>query len=127
MERSKRPGLVTFAAIMMFTLGGLSIVWAIEEFSNAAWLNNANLGLFSKTLFYWAISDLVIAAVAILAGLDVWRGGKVGRWIGIIISALSAIKAFFYIPWAPVAALLIVAMDILIIYGLSTSDEWFEW
>ena len=125
-EKSMRPGLVTFAAIMMFTLGGFSIVWAIEEFTNAAWLNNTQLGLVSTTLFYWAISDLVVAAIAILAGLDVWRGGNVGRWTGIVIAVFSAMRAFFYLPLAPIAALLIIAIDIFVIYGLSTYAEYFE-
>ena len=88
MKTAARPGLVSFAAVMMFTLGGFSIVWAIEEFGNAAWLNNAALGLFSKTLLYWAISDLIIAAIAILGGVDIWRGGNVGRWIGIIVDGM---------------------------------------
>ena len=121
-----RPGLVAFAAIMMFVLGGFSVVWAIEEFGNAAWLNSAELGLFSKTLLYWAIYDAVAAAIAILAGLDIWRGGNVGRWIGIIVAVFSAIKAFFYIPWTPVGALLIIIIAIFIIYGLSTHAEYFE-
>ena len=122
----KRPGMVTFAAIMMLMLGGFSIVWAIEEFANAAWLNNAQLGLFSTTMFYWAISDLVVAAIAILAGLDIWRGGNVGRWTGIVIAVFSAIRAFFYLPLAPIAALIIIAIDIFVIYGLSTHAEYFE-
>lgn len=121
-----RPGLVTFAAIMMFTLGGFSIVWAIEEFGNSAWLNNADLGLFSTVLFYWAITDLVIAAIAIVAGLNIWRGGNVGRWIGIIIAVFSAVRAFFFLPWTPIAALLVILIDGLIIYGLSTHTEYFE-
>jgi hypothetical protein len=124
--KTARPGLVTFAAIMMFVLGGFSVVWAIEEFGNAAWLNNAELGLFSKVLFYWAITDLVIAAVAILSGFDIWRGGNVGRWVGIIIAVFSAVRAFFLLPWTPIAALLVILIDGLIIYGLSTHAEYFD-
>jgi hypothetical protein len=123
---SKRPGLVTFAAIMMFTMGGLYIVWAIEEFANAAWLNNVDFGLFSRVMFFWAIGDLVIAAAAIFAGYDTWRGGNVGRWLGIIFAVLGTIRAFFFIPWIPVGALIVIIIALFIIYGLSTHAEYFE-
>ena len=76
---SKRPGLVTFAAIMMFVLGGFSVVWAIEEFVNAAWLSDVSSGLFGKNLFIWGITDSLVAIVSIFAGWSILRGGRQRR------------------------------------------------
>ena len=111
---------------MMFILGGLFIVWAIEEFTDAAWLNNVDYGLFSRVIFFWGIGDLVFAAAAIFAGYDTWRGGNVGRALGIIFAVFGIIRAFFYIPWIPVGALIVITIAVFIIYGLSTHAEYFE-
>ena len=59
---NKRPGLVTFASIMMFIVGGLLLVWSIEEFFNGAWLADVSFGLFGRQFFIWAIIDLVLLA-----------------------------------------------------------------
>ena len=54
------------------------------------------------------------------------RGGEVGRIIGIVIAAVSAVRWFFYLPYAPIAALVIIAIDILIIYALVAHSEYFD-
>jgi hypothetical protein len=122
----KRPGLVTFASIMMFIVGGLSLVWSIEEFSNAVWLRDVSFGLFGQQFAIWAIIDLILAVVALVAGYSIWQGGKFGWWVGMIVAVISAVRWFFYIPWVPVAALVVIAIDVLIIYGLSAHWEYFD-
>ena len=122
----KRPGLVTFASIMMFIVGGLLLVWSIEEFSNAAWLKEVSFGLFGGQFATWAIIDLILAVVALVAGYSIWNGGKFGWWIGMIMAIISAVRWFFYIPWVPFAALIVIAIDVMIIYGLSAHSEYFD-
>src|SRR5437879_6296110 len=98
---ARRPGLVTFAAIMLFVLGGFEVIWAIEQFVNAAWISGATYGAFGGYLWLWGILDVLFAAVAFYAGYDVLRGGSFGQVVGTLIASLSAIRWFFYIPAAP--------------------------
>src|SRR5215472_17019276 len=42
-----RPGLVTFAAVMMFLIAAFQIIFALVEFYNAAWFANTAYGNFS--------------------------------------------------------------------------------
>ena len=122
---SKRPGWITFAAVVMFMAGALNLVWAIEEFSGAAWLKNLSTGDFGTQYTVWAIVDLVIALLVFGAGYSIWQGGKFGFWVGIVAAIFSAVRAFFYIPWVPFAAVIIIFIDLLIIYGLSSDAEYF--
>jgi len=122
----KRPGLVTFASIMMFIAGGLLLVWSIEEFANAAWLKDVSFGLFGQQFIIWAVADLILAIVALVAGYSIWQGGRFGWWIGMIVAVIGAMRWFFYMPWAPLAALVGITIDVLIIYGLSTHQEYFD-
>ncbi len=122
----RRPGLVTFAAIMMFLLGGFELTFAIVEFMNAAWIGASVYGYFGGYLWIWGILDGIFAIIAIYAGGDLLRGGVFGQMLGIGIAGFSAIRWFFYLPAAPWLAAVIIAIDILVIYGLVAHQEYFR-
>lgn len=123
-----RPGLVTFAAIMMFVLGGFQAVIAISEFINGALILGNTYGWFGGQLWVWGLIDIVLAAVALYAGYDLLRGGEVGRILGIIIASVNAIRWFLYIPYAPqpILGVIMLVADFLIIYGLAASGVFFR-
>ncbi len=122
----RRPGLVTFAAIMMFLLGGFEVVWSLTEFANAAWLSGTVYGTYGGYLWIWGIVDLAFALVAFYVGYDILRGGSFGQVMGVIIVGLSAIRWFFMLPVLPVAAVVIILVDVLILYGLLANPEYFS-
>ena len=121
----RRPGLVTFAAIMMFLLAGFQLTFALVEFWNATWIALNAYGSFGGYLWLWGILDALFALVAFYAGYDILRGGPYGQMIGILIAGFSAIRWFFYLPAAPWIGAVIIAVDILIIYGLVAHGEYF--
>jgi hypothetical protein len=126
----RRPGLVTFAAIMMFLVAGFQLVWALVEFANAAWIT-ANYGLngygtFGGALWVWGIIDTILALVAIYIGYDLLRGGQFGQIAGLILASVSAIRWFFYLPAVPWVALVIIAIDVLVIYSLVAHADYFS-
>jgi hypothetical protein len=117
--------MVTFAAIMLFLLFGVQAVVALMEFFAGTWLL-LNPNVPGGFLWIWGIIDVLFALIPLYAALDILRGGEVGRIIGIVIAVISAIRWFFYLPLAPIAALVIIAVDILIIYALVAHSEYFE-
>jgi hypothetical protein len=125
-EGKQRPGLVTFAAIMMFLLAGFQAMYAILEFANATWVAVNVAGTFGGALWLWGIIDAAFAVVAVSAGADLLRGGQFGRTFGLVIASLSAIRWFFYIPAAPWTAVVVIVVNILIIYGLVAHSEYFR-
>src|SRR3954454_5699793 len=78
-----RPGLVTFAAVMMFALGGFHVLLAISEFARSTWvLSRLDIELFITSLIVWAIIDLLIGVIALYAGVSILRGGTFGLITG---------------------------------------------
>jgi hypothetical protein len=120
------PGLITFAAVMVFTLGGFQIVWAIVEFLNAAWLAGTAYGTFNGHLWLWGILDTIIGLAAIYAGYDILRGGAFGRIFGVIVAGVTAIRWFFYLPAAPILGIVMIAVAVIIVYALVSHGEFFE-
>jgi hypothetical protein len=122
-----RPGLVTYAAIMMFALGGFHVLLAISEFANSTWvLSRLDIQLFIPSLIIWGVLDLVIGLIALFAGASILRGGAFGWFMGYIFATLGIIRWLFYIPVSPVLAVVVIVLDMLVIYGLVTHSDYFQ-
>jgi hypothetical protein len=116
---TRRPDMVTFAAAVMFALGGFHVLLAISEFARSTWvLSRLDVELFIPILFIWGILDLIIGAIALYAGYSLLRGGAFGLIAGFAFAVLGIIRWLFYIPVSPVLAVVIIALDVLVIYGL---------
>ena len=69
-----RPGLVTFAAVMMFALGGFHVLLAISEFARSTWvLSRLDIELLIPSLILWGFIDLIIGLIAVYAGRSILR------------------------------------------------------
>jgi len=120
----RRSGWVTFAAIVMLTIGFLKIISAISYFANSHRINDLSNGLFTTHLWAWGLWDLCIAAVALFAGFSLLEDGGFGRVVGYIWAILVIVESFLIIGIAPWYAAGAILLATLVIYGLaSTSGE----
>ena len=111
--------MLTYAAIVMFVLGVFHILLAISEFANSTWvLSRLDIELFIPILFIWGLVDLVIGAIAVYAGVSILRGGTFGFIAGFTFAGLGIIRWLIYIPVSPVLAVVVIAFNALVIYGL---------
>ena len=122
----RRPGVLTFAAIMMFVVAGFSALLAITEFAGTGWWVTASGDLVYANFVFWAIVDAAIAVVALYAGADILRGGGFGLTMGYAFAGVGLVRWLFYIPVAPVLAVVIVALCALVIYGLARHSDYFQ-
>jgi hypothetical protein len=111
---------------MLFLLFGLQAVVALMEFFAGTWLIFSPASVPGGYLWIWGIIDILIALIPLYAAIDILRGGQIGRIIGLVIAIVSAIRWFFYLPLAPIAALIIIGIDVLIIYALVAHSEYFD-
>ena len=125
-ELAERPGWVPFTAVLLVLVGLFSIVFAILTFSDAAWLADLKDGIGGSGLWISGIIDLVIAAGCFYAAYSLLQGGKFGFWFGLLFAGINAIKWFFLIFFNPMPALIFLAIDLLIIYGLAKSADYFD-
>ncbi len=121
-----RPALVTFAAVIMFLLAAFQLIFAIIEFYNAAWFAQTIYGTFSDRLWVWGVVDLIVAAIAAYSGYDLLRGGTFGRIVGFIAAAIIGVRWFFYLPADPWEGIVMIALAVLVIYGLVANSEYFD-
>src|SRR5215208_4168853 len=131
MERSggtvaRRPGMLTFAAIIMFMVAGFETLSAILAFAGSGWWVTDMGNLVYTNFVLWGIVDLVIALIALYAGIGLLRGGSYGLVMGYLFAGLGAIRWLFVIPAAPVLAVVVIALCVMVIYGLAKYSEQLE-
>jgi hypothetical protein len=118
-ERSyKGAGWVLFAAIMLVMGGVLSIIWGIAAVSSSHFFV-AGASYIVSGLNTWGWIVMAFGVLEALAALSIWRGGEFGRWFGIVAAVLGGLAAMMSIPAYPFWALALVAIDVLVIYGLA--------
>jgi hypothetical protein len=124
----RRPGLVTYAAIIMFALGGFHVLLAMSEFARSTWvLSRLDIELLIPSLILWGFIDLLIGLIAVYAGRSILRrGGTFGLITGFVFADLSIIRWLFYITVSPLLAIVIIVIDGLVIYGLAKHADYFQ-
>jgi hypothetical protein len=121
---ARRPGMLTFAAIIMFMVAGFEALSAILAFAGTGWWVTEMGNLVYANFVLWGILDLVLALIALYAGIDLLRGGTFGAVMGYLFAGLGAIRWLFVIPAAPVLALVIITLCVLVIYGISAHSDY---
>jgi hypothetical protein len=122
-QAPRQSGWLTFAAIILFAVGGLRVISGIAYLADSVKVANPNSGLFGDNLFWWGIWDLGIAAVAIYAGYSLLGNNEFGRVIGYLFAILVIIQSFLIITWAPWFAFGMIVLAVLVIYALATSES----
>jgi len=112
-------GWIWFAAVMMMIGGALQAIHGLVAVVNDDWVvwgNRANLYL---DLSEWGWIHLIVGIIVFLAGLGVLSGNVLARFVGVVLAALSLVANFLYLPAYPLWAIVIIAIDVLVIYALT--------
>jgi len=122
----KRPGWLTFAAVVMFSVGIMRAISAIYYFADSARVNDLSNGAFSDNTWLWGLWDAGIAVLALWAGYSLLIGHTFGRVIGYIFAIVLIVQSMLILSWAPWYGFGGLLLAILVIYALSTTSEWTE-
>lgn len=112
-------GMVVFAGVMLGLLAlfnGLDGIAAIA--SSHVFLGNAYFVLGDLLAFGWLMLALAVLQAVACAGV-LATGSQWARWFGVVVLGLNAFGQMFFIPSYPVWSVMIIALDVIAIYGLS--------
>jgi len=110
-------GLVLFAAVLLVIVGCFNLIYGIAAVANSH-VFTANAHYVFGSLRTWGWITLVIGALQLLAAGGVLAGNQMARWFGVVVLGLSAIDQMFFIPAYPFWSLMIIAVDVVALYGL---------
>jgi hypothetical protein len=110
-------GLVFFAAIMLLVVGFFNLIDGIAAIANSH-VFIANATYVIGDLRAWGWVALILGVLQLAAGAGVMVGNQVARWFGVGVIALNTIGQLFFIPAYPFWSLLIIAIDVVALWGL---------
>jgi len=114
----KGAGWIVFATAMFVIAACLNFIWGIAAISNSRFFV-ADASYILSDLNTWGWFTVGFAAVQLLTAASIWRGGAFGRWFGMFVAGVAVVLAMLTIPAYPLWALTLVAIDLLVIYGLA--------
>jgi hypothetical protein len=110
-------GLVLFASVLLLIVGCFNLIYGIAAIANSH-VFTANAHYVFGNLRTWGWITLIIGVLQLLAAGGVLMGNQLARWFGVAVLGLSAIDQMFFIPAYPFWSLMIIAVDIVALYGL---------
>jgi hypothetical protein len=119
-EPERSHGWTMFATIAIGVAGVWNLILGIAAFAKKEYFDSASL--LYRNLGFWGVVWIVIGALQILTAVLVARRTTAGKALGLIGASVSMIVWFFSIGAHPVAAILIIVLDGLILYAL-TADR----
>jgi hypothetical protein len=120
------PGVVVFAAVVLFVIGGLHAIQAVSELTDSTWALESDNGIFNDNLWAWGIIDGILAILLIFGGVSLLAGHTFGRWIAIVWAIFAAIRWLYWIPAAPLLSVVALVIAMTILYAATVYPEHFE-
>ena len=109
--------MIIFAAVLLAVVGFFNLIDGIAAIANSH-IFIANAHYVIGDLRAWGWVTLIFGAVLVLAAVGVMAGNQVARWFAVAMIALNAIAQMFFIPAYPFWSLMIIAVDVVALWGL---------
>jgi len=110
-------GLIVFASVVLAVVGFFNLLYGIAAVANSH-VFVANAHYVIGDLRVWGWITLILGGLQLLAAGGVLAGNQLARWFGVAVVGLSAVAMMFFIPAYPLWALVIIAVDVVALYGL---------
>jgi hypothetical protein len=109
-----------FAAALLLINGVLGILQGASAVAkDKVYLVTARY-VYQWDLTGWGWIQIVLGAIALVVGVALLADQSWARWAGVVICALSLVSQFLWLPYYPVWAIVVMAIDIFIIWGLTS-------
>jgi hypothetical protein len=119
-EPERSPGWTSFASITIGIAGGWNLILGVAAFAKKESFHTASL--LYQNLSFWGVVWIVLGAVQVLTAVLVIRRSTAGKALGIIGASVSMLVWFFSLDARPIASVLVITLDALILYAL-TADR----
>jgi hypothetical protein len=112
-------GFVVFAGVMLMLIGTFHAFTGLAAIIQNEFFVVGRNYAYELDVTAWGWLHLIFGAIVAAAGYGVFSGATWARVVGITLAAISAIGNFFFVPYQPVWAILIIALDVLVIAALT--------
>ena len=116
-------GGYVFAGVILIVIGVFHAIAGLAGiFDDNFYVVTRNYA-FDLDTTAWGWIHLILGIVVAFAGYALFAARTWARVVAVTVAALSAIANFFFLPYYPFWAILIIALDMWVIWALTRSVE----
>ena len=116
-SRGEGYWMIVFAVALLVTVGFFNLIDGIAAIANSH-IFIANAHYVIGDLRAWGWVALILGVLQILAAVAVLAGNQAARWFAVVVIGLNAVGQMLFIPAYPFWSLLIIAVDVVALWGL---------
>ncbi|MFJ1698944.1 hypothetical protein ACIO6T_20195 [Streptomyces sp. NPDC087532] len=111
-------GTTVLAAVLMVIGGAMAIFEGIAALTKDRLFVFTRHYVFEFSLAGWGWVHLILGIVLVLAGCAVFGGALWARFFGVAVAGLGVIANFLWLPYYPLWAMVLIAVNILAVWAL---------
>jgi hypothetical protein len=111
------------ASALMILSGLVTVFVGITGVISGGFFGTVPTYTYYFSVFGRGITDLVIGAVIVAAGVCLLLGMLWARVVGVALAVISAVANFLFLPYYPLWGIVVIAIDIFIIWALATGGR----
>ena len=115
---NRRSNWIAFAGVLMLILGSLDALWGLAAILNNEVIVVGGHGALIFDITAWGWIQLIVGALVALTGLGLLTGKEIARVLGVFLLSINAILQIVWFTAAPLWAIMIIAIDVIVIYQL---------
>ncbi|MBF6434839.1 DUF7144 family membrane protein [Nocardia cyriacigeorgica] len=108
------------AALLLLVLGVLSIVEGVSAVADDELFIEGPEYTYRWDLTTWGWIHIVLGALIAVTALALMTGAVWARVVAVFLAGLSIVANFLWIPYYPWWSLLLIALNIVVIWAVST-------
>jgi hypothetical protein len=116
-------GGLVFAATMMVMIGIFQFFQGLAAIIKDEFFVVSPDYVYKFDITAWGWIHLIIGVILVIAGFFLFTRAAWARGVGIAAAVVSAISQFFYLPYYPFWALLIIALNVFVIWALAAAPS----
>jgi hypothetical protein len=110
---------VAFAATMLIVIGVFHAIAGLAAIIDDGYFGRVRGYAFDLDITTWGWIHLVLGLALVVTGVGLFSRAVWAGVIALFVVVLSAVDNFFFIPYAPFWALLLIALDVWVIWALT--------
>ena len=118
-ESGWAKGAVVFAAVVIVVIGAFHVITGLSAILNDEYFVQVRGYAFDLDLTAWGWIYLIFGLAMVATAVGLFRRAGWAEWVALFLVMLSALNNFFFIPYQPFWALLLIALDVWIIWALT--------
>jgi len=112
-------GWAVFAGVLLLMVGFLDFFYGLAAVLNDDVVVVGGHGAIIADLTTWGWVNMIIGAILVVTSLGLFTAQEWARWTAVFFVTLNAVSQVGIFTVAPIWALIVILLDVIIIYNLT--------